>query len=120
MDQASFSQHEYTFVDFWYSNCNPCIAQFPHLKETYAKYKDKGFEVIGISTDRLKDKKKWEEAIQRFELSWPQYWDQDGVASSKLSINKFPTNFLLDSQGKIINKDLRPVELEQFLLENIR
>jgi peroxiredoxin len=120
INQASFSGHEYTFVDFWFSSCPPCIGQFPHLKDIYTKYKDKGFEVIGISTDRLKDKEKWEEAIQRFELSWPQYWDQDGVASSKLYINKFPTNFLLDNQGKIIKKDLRPVELEQFLLENMR
>lgn len=120
LDRAAFSKHKYTFVDFWYSNCHPCVAQFPHLKDTYAKYKDKGFEIIGISTDRLNYKEKWEEAIQKYQLSWPQYWDQDGVSSSKLSINKFPTNFLLDSQGKILMKDLRPVELEQFLLENIK
>jgi alkyl hydroperoxide reductase subunit AhpC len=90
------------------------------LKETYEKYKDKGFEIIGISTDRIRYKEKWEEAIQKYALLWPQYWDQDGEASSKLSINKFPTNFLLDSRGHIIRKDLRPVELDQFLWENMR
>ncbi|MFP4096607.1 MAG: redoxin domain-containing protein [Cyclobacteriaceae bacterium] len=112
-------ENKYTFIDFWYSNCHPCIAQFPYLRETYQAYKSQGFEVIGISTDRTRYKENWEKAIEKYQLSWPQYWDQNGVESSKLSINKFPSNFLLDQQGKIIKKDLRPVELEQFLKENI-
>ena len=106
-------------MDFWYSNCRPCIAQFPHLRETYQAYQSQGFEIIGISTDRTRYKENWMKAIDKYQLSWPQYWDQDGVESSKLSINKFPSNFLLDQHGKIIKKDLRPVELEEFLKENM-
>ena len=116
---STVPENKFTFVDFWYSNCRPCIAQFPHLRETYQAYQSQGFEIIGVSTDRTRYKENWMKAIDKYQLSWPQYWDQNGVESSKLSINKFPSNFLLDQQGKIIKKDLRPVELEQFLKENI-
>jgi peroxiredoxin len=110
-------KNKFTLVDFWYSNCRPCIAQFPHLSETYQNYKSLGFEIIGISTDRTRYKENWEKAIDKYQLHWPQYWDENGVESSKLSINKFPTNLLLDHKGKIIKKDLRPVELDAFLRE---
>ena len=116
----SLSNNRFTFIDFWYSNCGPCIAQFPHLRKIYDQYKVEGFEVIGISTDRAKYQSNWLKAIQKYHLSWPQYWDKDGTEASRLSINKFPTNYLLDSEGKILHRDLRPVELEQFLEENMK
>lgn len=96
-----FLKNEYTLVDFWFSNCAPCIAQFPHLTATYDKYRNKGFEIIGISTDKIKYKDNWKSAIGKYQLQWPQFWDKDGVEASKLSINAFPTNFLLNSQGKL-------------------
>jgi peroxiredoxin len=116
---ASSSESNYTLVDFWYSNCAPCIAQFPELKTLYEKYKSKGFEVVGISTDKNKNKQAWQQMIDRHALLWPQYWDIDGKEATKLSINAFPTNVLLDKEGKIIKKNIKPAELNQFLLENI-
>ena len=111
--------NKYTLVDFWYSNCYPCIAQFPHLRKIHEEHKDQGFEIIGVSTDKLKYEKMWIKAIDKYQLTWSQYWDKNGGESSRLSINKFPTNYLLDSKGKIIEKDLRPIELDRFLEENL-
>ncbi len=116
---SSLKQNKYTLIDFWYSNCSPCIAQFPHLKEIYASYQSKGFEVIAISTDRSTYKKNWQKMIKKYDLLWPQFWDIDGIESSKLSINKFPTNYLLDGDGRIIYKDIKPAALEEYLSENL-
>lgn len=37
-------------VNLWAIWCGPCIAEMPHLKELQEKYKDKGFEVVGLNT----------------------------------------------------------------------
>jgi NAD(P)-dependent dehydrogenase (short-subunit alcohol dehydrogenase family) len=39
--------------------------------------------------------------------------------AQRLNITVFPTNFLLDESGKIIRKDLSPVEVRQFLSKNL-
>ena len=94
-----FNENRFTLVDFWYSGCGPCRAQFNSLKNLYNQYSNKGFEIVGISVDRARDKKKWEDIIIKDKLIWQQYWDKDGKESHRLSITAFPTNFLIDNTG---------------------
>jgi thiol-disulfide isomerase/thioredoxin len=42
-------------IDFWASWCPPCRASIPGLKKVYDEYKDKGFEIVGVSLDSKKD-----------------------------------------------------------------
>lgn len=105
----------YTIIDFWFSHCGPCIEQMPKYREIYSKYKDKGFEIINISTDRTKDIGNWKKIIKEKELNWVHYLDENGEKSKYYNINTFPTNFLLDSSGKIIKKDISLVDLDVFL-----
>jgi len=37
-------------VDFWAVWCPPCIKSFPHLREWNKEYKDKGLEILGVTT----------------------------------------------------------------------
>ena len=109
---------KYTLIDFWFSYCVPCLEQIPKYKEIYSLYKHTGFEMVNISTDRTRDIKKWEKVIQEKQLNWIHYLDENGVKAKYYNINKFPTNFLLDSTGKIIKKDISPEDLNIFLSEN--
>lgn len=114
-----FKVSRFTLVDFWYSGCGPCRAQFNSLKNLYKQFSNKGFEIVGISVDRGTDKKKWEDIIINDKLIWQQYWDIDGKDSRRLSINAFPTNFLIDNTGKIIQKNISMEELEGLLKKSL-
>lgn len=117
---AVFTGKKFTLVDFWYSSCGPCRAQFNSLKSLYSQFSNKGFEIIGISIDLDTKKKNWEEIIVRDQLIWQQYWDMNGKEAHRLSITSYPTNFLVDNTGKIIAKNISMGELEQTLNKSLK
>lgn len=113
------SVNQYTLVDFWFSSCGACIIQFPKLKELYSKYNIAGFEIIGISTELTKTKSEWRKAIDKYQLPWHQLWDKDHLQASEYGIKTYPTNFLLDNNGVIIERNIDVDELSIFLNTNL-
>lgn len=111
---------KYTLIDFWFSHCGPCIAQFPMMRNLYAKYKNAGFDMVGISIDKTMDKKAWLDAISKYKLEWKQYWDIDEKEAKRFFIDSYPTNLLLDGEGRIIKKNILLEELEIFLATNLQ
>lgn len=108
LDLASL-KGKYVLLDFWGSWCGPCRASFPHLKELYSKYKDQGFEVVGIAYERRPleaSRESWKKAIEEDGLPWLQVLNEEDVetfdAVAAYGINAFPTQVLLDKDGKII------------------
>lgn len=98
---------KYVLVDFWASWCGPCRASMPQLKELYAKYHDKGFEVVGVSLDAKKEA--WLKGIADLELPWPQMsdvklWDSAGAA--EYGIKGIPCTILIGPDGKIVGRNL--------------
>lgn len=87
-------------IDFWASWCKPCRKSFPELKATYTTYKNKGFEVFGISVDS--DPEDWKKAVNADKLQWIVVNDASGDIAVKWDVNYIPNSFLLDRQGKIV------------------
>lgn len=109
----------YTLIDFWFSGCQPCIAQFPEYANLYKTYRGEGFEIISISTDSEKNVDFWKKTIVKHHLSWVNFIDNYDAAI-QMNITKYPTNFLIDPMGKIVAKDLSLLELKAFLKSNIK
>lgn len=114
--QLSSFKGKYVLVDFWASWCLPCRKGNPHLKKLYAQYKDKGFEIIGVSDDDRKPEA-WKKAVEQDGIGmWKhvlrgldmekllagQYNERD--ISKKYGIYSLPTKILIDPQGKIIGR----------------
>jgi len=105
-------------IDFWASWCGPCRKENPHLTELYRKFKDKNFEILGVSLDDHADA--WKDAIKKDRLPWIHVselkkWESEVVHTYQ--IEAIPYTVLIDKEGRIIAKGLSGDELEQKLLE---
>ena len=105
-------------VDFWASWCGPCRRANPHVVEMYKKYHEQGLEILGVSLD--KDKEAWKKAIENDQLTWTQISDLKGwsnEAAKLYGVTSIPHVILLDSDGKIVAKQLHGEELENKIKE---
>lgn len=107
-------------LDFWATWCPPCIQEVPHLKQTYAKFKNQGFIIIGISADRGLDPLK--SFVSEENITWPQHFDNGGQIAKMYNLTHIPTTFLIDGKGIVQAVNLKGNALEaavaQLVIEN--
>ena len=106
-----------TLLDFWAAWCRPCRIENPNLVRLHKKYKDAGFDIIGVSLDRTREQ--WEQAVIDDNLPWTQvsnlnFWN-DPVAR-RYSIRAIPQSYLLNKDGLVMGKNLRGQDLEDRIL----
>lgn len=106
---------KYVLLDFWASWCVPCRKGNPHLKELYSQYKDRGFEIIGVSDDD-NNHDAWHKAVEKDGLPWRHVlrgFDRQKLMknepnekdiSEKYGIHSLPTKILIDPYGVIIGR----------------
>jgi len=95
---------KYVLIDFWGSWCGPCHTALPGLRDLYAKYHDKGFEILGLATETNLDA--WVKDINKEKLTWPQMVDSkiSNISQKEFAITQYPTTVLVDPNGVIIGR----------------
>lgn len=111
-------KNDLVLIDFWASWCGPCIADFPELKELYHAYTDENFEIVGVSIDSTMED--WKGGVDDHELPWVNLGEVkgwDGPVVTLYGVNGIPRGFLVDSEGCIYKKNIRPRALKEFLVD---
>jgi len=106
-------------VEYWASWCKANLTEWPSRKDAYAKYHDKGFEIIGISLDS--EKAKFDEFMKTNTPPWLISYSGAGwkdPLAEKYGINGIPATFLVGRDGKLIAcRQAGPIKLEAKLAE---
>lgn len=104
-------------LDLWASWCAPCMRTSKSFIPVWEKYKNRGFEIIGVAREG-EDTKAMKAAIQRLGLEWLNLVEQNDKAKIWVKYgagNAGGRVILIDSNGKIVDMDFTAEELENHL-----
>lgn len=110
-------------LEFWASWCKPCREDNPKIVALYNKYKNTTFtkesklKFVSVSLDT--DREKWLMAIQEDNLAWEHHVSDlmgwKSAAADSFGVSYIPSSFLIDPNGIIIGKNLKPRDLDKLL-----
>ena len=132
IDGTKFNPEDYKgkvlLIEVWATWCPPCCEEQTVVRDAYAKYHDKGFEVIGISCDDENDPDGFKEFLDTYKFTWKQMFESKAVIPGMKTVtgqpvpfNKFygiykvPRPILIGKDGKVVTINARGPELERRL-----
>jgi thiol-disulfide isomerase/thioredoxin len=118
--QLSDFRGRYLMLDFWGSWCPPCRTEVPFVKDAYARFGSRGFEVLALDSERDATLEQVSEYLKANGVQWT-FATPDSVRSlinTRFQITSFPRVILLDPNGRVIearNNALRGENLSRTL-----
>ena len=105
VELAEFSD-KVLILDFWATNCPPCIEELPQLKALHDEFHPHGLEIVGVSLDERVSEV--EEFKSRRQLPWRMVMNEQpaGRLQTAFRVVTIPSLFLIDQKGNVVNVDL--------------
>jgi len=93
-------------LDFWATWCPDCYGYIPGDVDAFAKYHDRGFEIIGISLDEPNSADTVKSFTKENKMIWPEIYEgkhEENAYAKLYGVEGIPHSFLVDGDtGKII------------------
>jgi peroxiredoxin len=93
---------EVVLLDFWSTYCEPCKAEFPHLRALYDDDKAKGLLVVGVAMDGPETSADVPSFVKKYGIDFPVVLDEDSRIASDYNPKKsMPLSVIIDRAGSI-------------------
>jgi thiol-disulfide isomerase/thioredoxin len=115
LDKKPETEGKPMIVEFWATWCPPCRSSIPHLNEIYAKYKDKGLQIVGITDEDRAKIKKFEKDVP---IEYAVGLDTNGKYAKPFGIQGIPHAVLVDKTGKVVWEG-HPMSLKESQIEEL-
>lgn len=95
---------KHVLLDFWGSWCGPCVAALPSLKAAYDRFRDRGFEILGIDYERNASMETVRKLLEQKGVTWTNAAPDSvkDLVEKRFRIWGFPTYILLDPEGVVV------------------
>lgn len=94
-------QGSYVLLNFWATWCPPCLEEMPSMETLYQRFKDRGFVVVAVSSDK-EGESLVSEFVEKLGVTFPILLDTTGEVSAAYGAKNLPISFLLDRKGNVI------------------
>ncbi|MBC8163497.1 MAG: redoxin domain-containing protein [Roseiflexaceae bacterium] len=103
---ADYAGKNTVLVNFWYTECAPCIEETPALQQAYQRLSADGLVVIGVNVRQKEPRgeagdRVVQEFATRFGVTYPIVFDDKGEAGRDFQVLPLPSSFFIDTSGVI-------------------
>ena len=108
-------------LDFWAVWSGRSIGEMPNVKRVYNSYKDKGFDIIGVSLDN--DETRLRNYLKASDIPWRQIFSGqkwNSPLAKQYYIRAVPAPWLIDKNGTLISRKAKGYQLEQLVAEALK
>jgi peroxiredoxin len=100
-------------LDFWATWCGPCNIEIPWFMDFQQKYKDRGFEVLGVSMDD-DGWKAINPFVSRKKINYRILLGDDATGDLYGGLEALPTTFVIDRNGRVASVHVGIVNKKDF------
>lgn len=94
------------FLNFWWTDCEPCKQEMPDMEVMNHAFKDRKFKMVTVSIDT--DWKYVNSFYDQYRLTMPVYLDPGRDVYSAYHLTGTPETFLIDGNGILLKHTIGP------------
>jgi len=106
-------QGKLQLINFWASWCGPCELEAPDLQKLHEKYGPQ-LALYGVNATDTDNERQARKFVEDFGFTFEILFDRDGDITKLFKVSTFPTSFLIDDQGVIVERINGVIPIEQW------